>query len=55
MFVEKISAEDVIEEVYDVSAMRSVKETCSSIAVGLHVLALGYAYSETPRGLGFSC
>jgi hypothetical protein len=45
----------VIEEVYNVSATRSVKETCSSIAVGLHVLTPGYAYSEAQRGLGFSC
>jgi len=45
--VEKIFAEDVIEEVYDVSAMRSVKESWSASAVGPCVSAPGYAYSKT--------
>jgi hypothetical protein len=49
--VEKIFAEVVIEEVYDVPTRRSGKETCSSGAVDPHVSAPGYAYGEAPRGL----
>ncbi|MCI4447128.1 MAG: hypothetical protein JHC20_04360 [Pyrobaculum sp.] len=49
--MERIFAEVVIEEVYDVPTRRSEKETCSSGAVGPHVSATGYAYGEAPRGL----
>jgi len=49
--VERIFAEELIEEVYDVPTRRSGKETCSSGAVGPHVSAPGYAYGEAPRGL----
>ncbi len=41
MSIEKIFAEDVIEEVYDVSARRSGKESWSTSAVGPRVSAPG--------------
>ena len=49
--MEKVFAEELIKEVYDVPTRRSGKETCSSGAVGPHVSAPGYAYGEAPRGL----
>ncbi|MFP3266599.1 MAG: hypothetical protein RXQ56_03940 [Thermoproteus sp.] len=39
--MEKIFAEEVIEEVYDVPARRSGKESCSTSAVGPRVPAPG--------------
>jgi hypothetical protein len=55
MSVEEILAEDVIEEIYDVSARCSGKESWLTSALGPRVSAPGYAYSKTSRGLSFSC